>query len=69
MMQYLLSDDTGERARRAVGGGNSPLRLLPLLTIDGSERGPRLSYFTEIALDPISVQAENLEGPEWPIFF
>ncbi len=60
MMQHLLSDDTGERARLAVRCGNPPIRLLPPITIDGAERDPRVSDSTEIALDlrnqePLSV--------------
>ncbi len=53
MMQHLLSDDTGERARLAVRCGNPPILFLPPLKIDGSERDPRVSYSIEIALDPI----------------
>ncbi len=36
-------------------GGNPPILLLPPLKIDGSEREPRLSYSTEIALAPFSL--------------
>ncbi len=34
--------------------GNPPILLLPPLKIDGSERDPRLSYSTEMALDPLN---------------
>ena len=34
--------------------GNPPILLLPPLKIDGSERDPRLSYSTEMALDPFN---------------
>ena len=34
--------------------GTPPLRLLPPLTIDGSERDPRMSYSTAMALDPLN---------------
>ena len=50
-VQHFLSDDNGARARLAVRCGNPPILLLPPLKIDGSERDPRLSYSTEIALD------------------
>ncbi len=54
LRQPLLSDVTGERARLAVRGGNPPIRLLPSLKIDGSERDLRVLSSTEIAVDPIS---------------
>ncbi len=51
LMQHLLFDDNGERTRLTVRCGTPPILLLTPLKIDGSERGPRLSYSTEIALD------------------
>ncbi len=60
---------TGERPCLAVRCGNPPILLLPPLKSDGPERDPRLSYSTEIALDPISLTKSGrfpmgVPGPE-----